>query len=67
MKAYIALILGAAAAFMCVSSSLWVSPFSTNVLFGMDISPFVGPLVAGIIYAALPASVSADRKLPTSA
>ncbi|SEC80481.1 cytosine permease [Paenibacillus sp. GP183] len=66
-KAYIALILGAAAAFMCVNSTLWVSPFSTQVLFGMDLSPFVGPLVAGIIYAVLPVSVSANKKLPTSA
>jgi purine-cytosine permease-like protein len=48
----IALVLGGFAAFMCINSSLWVSPLSTYVLLGADISAFVGPLVAGLVYAA---------------
>lgn len=69
-KAFVALIIGAAAAFMCVNNpSLWVSPLSTHVLFGSDISPFVGPVVAGLIYAALvrPMTVSTTETLTQSA
>ncbi|WP_274653647.1 purine-cytosine permease family protein [Paenibacillus humicola] len=66
-KAFAALIVGAAAAFMCANSTLWASPFSTHVLSGMDLSPFVGPLVAGALYAALSARVGEAKKFTASA
>ncbi len=49
-SAFIALIVGAFAAFWTVNSALWVSPLSTNLLGGMDLSAFVGPIVGSAVY-----------------
>lgn len=45
------LIIGGFAAFWTVNSALWVSPLSSHYLLGMDLSAFVGPIVAGFVYA----------------
>lgn len=40
-------------AFWTVNSTLWVSPLSKSMLGGMDISAYVGPILAGVLYAGL--------------
>jgi nucleobase:cation symporter-1, NCS1 family len=59
-----ALAIGTAAAALFLDTTLFVGPLS-NALDGADLSVFVGPLVAGIIYATMTVGArrSAERKM----
>lgn len=61
---FIALITGAFAAFWTVNSALWVSPFSTHFLGSMDLSAFVGPIVASAVYYILMHQTAAAAEQP---
>lgn len=48
--ALVAFFVGAFATFWTINSALWVSPLSTHLFGGADLSAYVGPVFTGLLY-----------------